>query len=300
LLDWSHAKLAWSLFNVCASLLIVVFIGRQAGFNGLPLLALALAFFCSTPFRNNLGNGQQAVLTLLAFCAMLLPNSSRSSFWSGFAYFKYSFAPPLAAYILFKRGFRHLILSLVPGVLGYGIFLAYAGGDPVTVLLEPLKVSTETFLLGEADLMSLARLIFPERKGVFFTLMFYGLPLLLSTIVALFIARRMKNEFLSLSIVCVTALLCFKHFGYDFVFLLPAFAYALKHADRLASKIILVIIMFNWYGLRLFDPSGFLHFEKSKPILLLVNLVLCAAILLCLLVLGRRTEMPIGKAVEPR
>jgi len=189
---------------------------------------------------------------------------------------------------------------VIPAVLAYVIFFAYVGGDPLTVLVEPLRVNTATFRLGEADLMSLASLIYPERKGVFFTLMFYVVPLLLSAILAWLAARRVEDEFLSFSIVCLTGLLCFRHLAYDFLFLLPAFAYALKHIDRLASKIILVIIIFNWYGLRLFDPSGFLHFEKSKPILLLVNLVLCAAILLCLLVLGRRTEMPIGKAVEPR
>jgi hypothetical protein len=103
-----------------------------------------------------------------------------------------------------------------------------------------------------------------------------------------------SDKFLSFAMICVIPLVCFKHLRYDFIFLLPAFAYALKNFSEPAAKVVLLAIAFDWYILKLFDPpAGWLMFAHSKPILLLVNLVLCSAMLACLLMMSRTRQMPI-------
>jgi hypothetical protein len=290
-LDWSQAKIVWALFNLVASLLIAVWIGRRAGLEGMMLAVLVLAFLCSTPFRNNLSNGQHAVLVLLAACALLLANSLRGALLTGFAYLKYSFAPPLAAFLFFKNGPKHLLLSLVPGIVGYAIFLAYVGGDPLAVLVQPLKVNATTLLVGEGDWMSLTTLLYPHKQGVLYALIFYGAPLALSTVIAFFAAKRVADPLLAFSIVCVTALLCFRHLRYDFVFLLPALAYALKRAEQFPARIALAAIAFQWYAARSFDPSAVFEFENSKLILIYVNFLLCVLVLVCLFMMSKKSAM---------
>jgi len=290
-LDWSQAKIVWALFNLVASLFIAVWIGRRAGLEGVLLAALVLAFLCSTPFRNNLGNGQHAAFVLLAACAVLLGNSLRGSFLTGFAYLKHSFAPPLAAYLFFKNGPKHLLLSLVPGIVGYAIFLAYVGGDPLVVLVQPLKVNAGTFLVGDGDWMSLTTLLYPRKEGLVYALIYYATPLLLSTVIAFFAAKRVADPFLAFSIVCVAALVCFRHLRYDFIFLLPAFAYAVKKAEQLPAKIALAAIALQWYAARLFDPSGVFDLGKSKLILVSLNFFLCVLALVCLFMMSKKTAM---------
>ena len=129
-LRWDQAKIIWAMLNIGAAVLIAMIIGRRFGLTGYPFWWVLLVFLASTPFRNGVGNGQQSTFTLLAFCALLYPKSATNSFWAGFGYIKYSFAPPLAMYVGIKRGGKHLMISLLPGILGYLIFIVYIGGVP--------------------------------------------------------------------------------------------------------------------------------------------------------------------------
>lgn len=113
MLSWDQAKIIWATFNTGTSIFIAVFVGRTFGLRGVPLWVVLLVFLASTPFRNGVGNGQQSTFTLLAFSALLYSKSIASSFWTGFGYIKYSFAPPLAIYLFLKRGIKHVLISLL-------------------------------------------------------------------------------------------------------------------------------------------------------------------------------------------
>lgn len=291
-LNWGSAKIVWALLNVIASVIIAVFLSRRAGLSANLTLLVLLVFLCSTPFRSGISNGQQATFTLAAFCATLFETRATSYLWAGLGYLKYSFAPPLAFYIWFRKGFKMLGLSLIPFFVGYLIFLARVGGDPLTVLVQPLQVAMRAVSFGTADLMSLGAIAFPSKTGKAYLLVTYMLPLLIGAGVAFAAVRYVKNDVLRFAVICLTPLFLFKHLPYDFIFLLPAFicSVAYMHEHRGASLSILSVVLIDWFGLMLFDN---LYTKHGHPLntgpFVAANFVLCLLMTVSLFWIGLKS-----------
>ena len=286
LLEYTKATATWAALGIIASLLTLLLIGREFKLTPMSLIICGLLFFCSTPFRNSIGNGQQSVLSLFAFCLLFLQNKNIGSVLSGMSYFKYSFAPPIAFYILISRGWKALCLSLLPCLIGYLLFIWHLGGDPWAVLIQPLKVGMgpRPGWEGVGDAMTIFKMVLPESNSLFRGLLAYLLPILLTCWVITKAFRNQTSVAFGFCIVCLSTLMFFSHRWYDHIFLLPILAYALAHFKLIGAKIITAVVMWNWFAMKILryflENNGF-GFDANLYLIFL-NFCLNALILFCL------------------
>jgi hypothetical protein len=286
LLDYKQATAAWAVLGIIASLISLLLIGRAFKLTPMSLLICSLLFFCSTPFRNSIGNGQQSTLALFAFSLLLLQHKHVGSFLSGMSYFKYSFAPPIAFYILISRGWKALCFSLLPCLIGYLLFMWQIGGDPWSVLVQPLKVGMgpRAGWEGVGDMMTIFKMTLPEGNNVSRGLLAYLLPIVLSCLVISKAVRNQSSVAFSFSVVCLSSLMFFSHRWYDHIFLLPVLAYAIAHFNLTGAKVIVVIVMWNWFAMKILryflEVNGF-GFDANLYLISL-NFCLNTTMLICL------------------
>lgn len=87
-------------------------------------------------------------------------------------------------------------------------------------------------------------------------------------------------------------MVCFRHLGYDFIFLFPAFAYAVANLSRFGAKIVVFAIMFNWFGLKILNIVA--HFGlifANQEELIWLNFVLGMSTIISLFSMGRTTSL---------
>ena len=286
LLEYAKATAVWAALGIIASLITLLLIGREFKLTPMGLLICGLIFLCSTPFRNSIGNGQQSVLSLFAFSLLFLQRKNVGSFLSGISYFKYSFAPPIAFYIAISRGWKALCLSLLPCLLGYLLFIWHIGGDPWAVLIQPLKVGMgpRAGWEGVGDVMTIFKMILPKSNSLSMGLLIYLLPILLSFWVITKAVRNQTSVAFSFCVVCLSSLMFFSHRWYDHIFLLPVLAYAITHFKLTGAKVIAVIVMWNWFAMKILryflEANGF-RFDANLYLIFL-NFCLNVVILFCL------------------
>lgn len=247
LMNWEVAKIAWAFFNVFVGLLIVLVLVRLFNLTTEQAVFVVLTFFASSPLRRGLGNGQHALIMLLALLVIPISSKYWSSFTAGFGYFKYSFAPPFAAYLLFKRGIFHFLASLVPGIVGFFVFWMITGGPFWETLIQPLLVASQNVESGAADIMTVTDKIIHQGGIVYFS-GYYVLPVLISIYGAHFAANNIDKKSISFAFLCIISLASFNHGAYDFVFLLPVLIVAVKNVNRFISKYIISVVLFVWFG----------------------------------------------------
>ena len=285
-LEYAKATAAWAALGIIASLLTLLLIGREFKLRPVSLIICGLLFFCSTPFRNSIGNGQQSILSLFAFSLLFLQHKNVGSFLSGMSYFKYSFAPPIAFYIFISRGWKALCLSLMPCLIGYLIFVWHLGGDPWTALIQPLKVGMgpRAGWEGVGDVMTIVKMVLPESNSLSRGLLAYLLPILLTGWVITKAVRNQTSVAFSFCVVCLSSLMFFAHRWYDHIFLLPVLAYAIANFKLTGAKVITAIVMWNWFAMKILryflETNGF-GFDANLYLIFL-NFCFNAVILFCL------------------
>ena len=284
LLEYAKATAVWAALGIIASLITLLLIGREFKLTPMGLLICGLIFLCSTPFRNSIGNGQQSVLSLFAFSLLFLQHKNVGSLLSGISYFKYSFAPPIAFYIAISRGWKALCLSLLPCLLGYLLFIWHVGGDPLSLLLQPLKVAQGRTWEGIGDVMTIMNMTLPESNSLTRGLLAYLLPILLSFWVITKAVRNQTSVAFSFCVVSLSSLMFFSHRWYDHIFLLPVLAYAITNFKLTGAKVIAAIVMWNWFAMKILryflETNGF-GFDANLYLIFL-NFCLNVVILFCL------------------
>jgi Glycosyltransferase family 87 len=299
LLEYAKATAAWAALGIIASLITLLLIGREFKLTPMSLIICGLLFFCSTPFRNSIGNGQQSILSLFTFSLLFLQHKNIGSFLSGMSYFKYSFAPPIAFYIFISRGWKAVCLSLLPCLIGYLLFVWHLGADPWTAVIQPLKVGmgARAGWEGVGDVMTIFKMVLPESNSLSRGLLAYLLPILLSCWVITKAVRNQTSIAFSFSVVCVSSLMFFSHRWYDHIFLLPVLAYAIAHFKLTGAKVIAVIVMWNWFAmkiLRYFLETNSLGFDANLYLISL-NFFLNTTLLISLFNINNHLAIHAGR-----
>jgi len=276
LLDWESAKVLWALSSLLFAVISVWFLCHTAGCTFYETLFVACIFFCSTPLRNSIGSGQHSTLVLLAFCGFFLKRGWLGDLSIGFGFFKYSFMPPLFLYLFFVKGIKSFAFLIIPSVIGWLAFSIYIGSSPFETLMLPLKVSSYAVSNGLGDLMTILALLANNFDSVALRALSYLMPVALSFLFAYYLSKNPSEPLYIFSIISVSSLILFKHLAYDYVFLLPAFIYALKSHFSRESGFALAVILFNWFGLKFIHHIFLISNEDMLPInfILLLSLVL--------------------------
>ncbi len=258
LLPLMYAKLLWALANVVFACVSAVATGRAFGLERWRTVALVCLMMMATPTRISIGNGQQGLLVLMVWTLTLLSTrlTTRGAVLSGIAYFKYSFAPPMALFLLFRRGVRAFALSLGPIIAGTGlVWLWITGGrqpvEFVRLLVEPLAVAREGFRpdAGDPNLMNLLEYFLRGSPEGVVSSVEIAVALAVCLLISYFAFRR--NPFgdtsWQMSLMAVMSYSLFKHHTYDAVVLLLPLACALSRWQERSARVLIGLVGYLFF-----------------------------------------------------
>jgi hypothetical protein len=183
---------------------------------------------------------------------------------SGIAYFKYSFAPSMALFLLFRRGVRSFALSLVPVIAGTGlVWLWITGGrrplELVRLLVEPLAVAHEGFRpdAGDPNLMNILDHSLHGRPEGLVNGVEIAVALAVCLVISYFAFRRNPFADISwqMSLMAVMSYSLFKHHTYDAVVLLLPLAYALSRWQERSARVLLGLIGYLFFFERVLQAA---------------------------------------------
>lgn len=292
LLEWEDAKRVWAFLNIGISIWIALYIVNVARMNRVESIIVLLLFLCSTPFRNSVGNGQQSLMILFA-ALFVLKRSNTAYIVAGISYLKYSFAPPVALYLLLRGGWKALVWSLLIPGMGFLIFWAYQGDKAFfSLLMQPLAVNALSVGVGLSDYMTIVSLVFDEKSGLLWGVVYYLFTVLFSMFITYWVLRDGKDPLLGFAAISIVCLLFFKHLVYDYVFLLPAFVVFVKCRNAWYAKVGLFAVLYFWFGIRIavFFSQSFTFLEEFLLLSRFFNFALLIVILL-LLTVGRIDQL---------
>lgn len=273
--SYQLVNIIWGLTNFCLAILSVIILCRHCNLFFRDTIIILFIFLCSTPFRLTIYGGQFSLVVLICFTSFIIKKEYLSNLLLGFSYMKYSFAPPLFFFILFKRGFKAALLSTLVCVLGWIAFSLFLDINPFKTLLQPLKVNLVNIPWpGAADIMSIVRMIFSNTNSTISQIFFYGVPLFLSVLFSWYTARTSGSKSFQLSIISIACLVTFRHAPYDFVLLLPAFIYAYKYRNMFEAKIACIVILFNWFGIRALGLSYTYLWQEYANLFVICNFLI--------------------------
>jgi hypothetical protein len=253
-----YAKLLWALANVVFALVSAGAVGKMFGLSRRRSLVLICLMMMATPTRVSIGNGQQSLLVLVVWCLTMLSSrlSGRGAMLSGIAYFKYSFAPPLAFFLLFRRGVRAFVLSLIPVFSGLVLVWIWITGarqpmELVRLLIEPLAVAREGYRPSASD---------PNLMNVLEQLLRGHSPMLVNGIeimfamgfcvtISYFAFRRNPEGDVAwqMSLMAAMSYGLFKHHTYDAVVLILPLGFALARWQERPAKILFGLIGYLFF-----------------------------------------------------
>jgi hypothetical protein len=249
-LDWIVVKKIWLIINILLTIFTFLMIAKKIQLENITLLFIFLIYLCSIPFRNSLGAGQQSILILFAF-AFLFGENRLSYFFSGISYIKYSFAPPIAIYILIKQGAERFLLSLLILFIGFVIFYIMQNETNIySLFIQPLMVSAKAVGYGVSDYMTIVSIVVSSDSNYLVALYYYIFPVFASLALTIFLVRNTSDVIYELTIISLIGLLFFKHLISDYIFLLPAFLYSIQNIRYFYSKISILCIFYFWFVVR--------------------------------------------------
>lgn len=264
LLSFATAKLVWLTCNLIFTLLIIYFGSRIFALSWLETFFAGTLFLMSTSWRVCLGNGQQAILTVLFLTLAFYAGNRKCPvhpLWTGLGFFKYNFAPPFWFYGVVRCGWRWAIYSLLPCIVGLVAVTLWLHGNIFHIAHEPLEVAKLT-LTGDPtwDFMGAFQIVFrhviPMPANASFS---QALGLLLCIVAIWFIGRpdSRLNLPAQAALVTYTGPLLITHNTYDLMFLVLPFFFLVKYRSHGWAKVGLAVIAYIWFLARVLNPWMF-------------------------------------------
>jgi hypothetical protein len=254
LIEYETSRLIWSCINIILAAISVLVIAKKAGIKQYETIILCCIFFMSSPFRNCIGNGQLSLIVLISYCSIFINNSFLRNFLLGISYMKYSFMPILAFTIFFKQGFKALLISGLFCLIGWFLFSLYLEQNLFHTIFQPILSGLKSFdnTLARGDLFTLInKLIYHlfEFNTKSFSILFV-------MVVTFFLSKQVskkKDPLLIMNLMLIINLFTFGHLLYDYLVLLPTFIYSYKNLNFLKAKISICIVLYFWFGLRIYE-----------------------------------------------
>ena len=220
-LNFEQAKLTWVILNILFGFGCLYLVNKIYNLSVKELIITGIIFLCSAPFRNCLGNGQQTLM-ILFFLLLYWHHKNESRGISLFIVgLKYSFAPIFFLRSMLKKEkafFIALALIIISALL-----FSFKVNQKLNIhlLISPLLVAQSKTSLGFSDIYSFIKAYtnFPFYISL-------SIPLCM-TVLLIYWDLKFDNPY-KLSILCLFSLLLFYHLIYDYIFMLPLIAQALK------------------------------------------------------------------------
>jgi hypothetical protein len=264
LLPLLYAKLLWALSNVFFAIASATMVAKFYGLRGWRVIALVSLMLMATPTRNSIGNGQQGLILLFLWCLSLMVERLQASniMLVGVSYLKYSFAPPLALFLLFRKGVRSLLLSAVPALVATGLLWAWIGAasrpaNPLRFVIEPFLVARTGFIPESFDvnLMNVVEYVLHGMPERLVTGIASAVAIVLCAAVSYLAFRRHAESSAQwqIAVMATMSYALFKHHPYDAIVLLFPMAYALPRWRGRNAQLVLALIGYLFFFERILD-----------------------------------------------
>ena len=254
LIEYETSRLIWSCINIILAAISVLAISKKAGIKQHETIIVCCIFFMSTPFRNCIGNGQFSLIVLISYCSIFINNSFLRNFLLGISYMKYSFMPILAFTIFFKQGFKALLISGLFCLIGWFLFSLHLEQNLFHTIFQPILSGLKSFddTLARGDLFTLLNKLIYHL----FEFNIKSFSILFVMVVTFFLSKQVskkKDPLLIMNLMLIINLFTFGHLLYDYLVLLPTFIYSYKNLNFLKAKISICIVLYFWFGLRIYE-----------------------------------------------
>ena len=259
------ARVAWLVFNLLCTagsviLLRKTFLTEMTGFE---FASLSLLMIAGTPYRNQLGVGQHTLFSFFFFMLAVYFDQKEVKGQSVYitlslfvSYFKYTLTAPLALYMIYKKRYREVFVSVLMHVIATVFFAIRLNRSVFYLLSEPLKVAMNLSAEGGLDIGALVgggslSLIIGAVVGVFLLLLSIKMP--------------KDCDYLLMPVLVLWSLIITYHRTYDFfvlslvsMFLCRTFYEQIgEKSYRLWLAAYLLLIILVYFVLRLFGENDF-------------------------------------------
>jgi hypothetical protein len=151
--SWGDSKVAFMLINIVLMLVTASLVIRRFPFGGIKLTPIEevfifLIFIDFSATRIAIENGQTTLLVfLLMILAIVYADRSwvKSGLALGVALSKYSLSLPVFLFLLYKRKFKAILLSILIQILGVLGISAISGSSPITIISENIQLFFRLF-----------------------------------------------------------------------------------------------------------------------------------------------------------
>lgn len=266
LLPLGGARTAWVLTNLLFAILSGRWVARFYGIRGDGVWAVICLMMLATATRNTIGNGQQSLLVLFFWGLMVRKAdwapTGRAELLMGVSYLKFTFAPPLLLFVLFRRGWKAALLTLIPALSALALvwlWLNQGFRSLLTLAFEPLAVAKTGYIPDWSDpnLMNIAEIFMRTWPRNLQNGLELGLALAVCIPLSFifFKIHRALSPQWHMALLAVMSYSLFKHHAYDGVVLLFPFCYGLSHWQKRAGRWTVALIAYLFYGERVLEAA---------------------------------------------
>jgi len=259
-LPFAKAKLLWAACNLALVFLLGRCVARLYQLDRRKTWLLFVLMLMSTPFRVTVGNGQNDALALAALALWsAVASQAGRGLLLGIAYEKYSVPPVLVIFLLIRRRWKLLLISLLPPLLGFLFVRLWVSTDWGTLALEPFltAVHRNSVSFGWANISAIVQgmLLHLSHAPSWNRWLPYGFAIWLACAIAAFFARNAASLDGRVLLACLlsASLVCFQHQIYDFLVLVFNLAIALKSRPDKARNVVFAVVAYFWYLERVFN-----------------------------------------------
>ena len=249
------ARYAWIVSNMLFTVGIV-FLLRKTFLKSIDrdlFIILSLLMIAGTPYRNQIGVGQHTLFAFFFFLLAVFLSEKRGLLPEVFTvlslfvcYFKYTLTVPLCLYFVYKKKYKEIIISAGIHVALTFVAAWWLNSDFLSMIIEPLKVSSALAAEGGLD--------FGVLLGG--SKLSYVLALVVMLIL-LFIAIKLPPGYdeAYISVLVLWSLIITYHRTYDFWVIIVVAAFFVAIYRNYLVYFYSVVLMGVFFVLRVFSES---------------------------------------------
>lgn len=254
LISWDKAQVIWMVLNITLLFFTIFFMCKRFELNKFESLFIFFLVFYVIVTRVHLIMGQHTILALAFMSLPFIWKSNITYILSGISYFKYNIGYALFLLFVISKKYKILFLSLMPCITGWLIYSFITDTHIFENLFQPLKLTFANLEIGNT--LNNPFLFSFIRNISFFSNYNYFIIFILSILFNLYMLSKIKkitDDLLKLSLICILVLISTPHWGHDNVLLIPFLIYSVKNYN-----LNLTLFRFN-----LFFCIYFLHLYKG-------------------------------------
>ena len=270
LLDWEKSKIIWSSINTLLAIFIPFLIGKKLHLSTKQIFISILLFFISFPVRSTIAMGQFSLMILFFFSIPFLINNRWIIILSGISYCKYNLGYALFLYYLKNK--KYLFYSLIPPIIGWLLYSLITNSNAIVNLFEPIQLTLFSPITTANLNHFFSPIFYFYAKSTNLNLILFSSCIFINAYFIYKIESNIVDNIYKLSMISLTVLIFFPHWGHDYVFLLPLALVSYKYIKTKLGKIniffITYFILLDGYLLKVFKllniDYSYIHFYSHQ------------------------------------